>query len=205
MLYLTRSSIIFISSPCLQPCVFRIEYALEQAGGREFGSVFINEKENVALAVVAAGMAKVRPAGGQQSPFYDDLVKAQASAESTGSGVFTKDRDVVSSAVRDIHASEDFNAAELVQKVGKGRPVTAVVEAVISGSTVRVTLLPGLESATVMIAGVQCPSLGRRQTDDSGAATGTLQKKKKKLICHLQLQHILRLFMVIAICRGCPT
>ena len=86
----------------LQPCVFRTEYALEQAGGREFGSVFINDKENLSLAVVGAGMAKVRPAGGQQSPFYDDLVKAQESAESRGVGIFTKNRDAFSAAVRDV-------------------------------------------------------------------------------------------------------
>lgn len=40
--------------------MFRVEYALEQAGGREFGSVFVNEKENAALALVGAGLAKVR-------------------------------------------------------------------------------------------------------------------------------------------------
>lgn len=38
----------------------------------------------------------------------------------------------------------------------------AIVEAVNSGSTLRVTLLPSLQSATIMVAGVQCPSMGRR-------------------------------------------
>lgn len=45
--------------PLPQPCVFRVDYALEQAGGKEFGTVFINEKENVAATLLAAGWAKV--------------------------------------------------------------------------------------------------------------------------------------------------
>jgi hypothetical protein len=45
--------------PALQPCVFRVDYALEAAGGREFGSVIINERENVGSALVANGLAKV--------------------------------------------------------------------------------------------------------------------------------------------------
>lgn len=44
---------------CLQPCVFRIDYALEAAGGKEFGTVFINEKENVAVSLLGAGWGKV--------------------------------------------------------------------------------------------------------------------------------------------------
>ncbi len=56
----------------------------------------------------------------------------------------------------------EFDAQGLVARVGKGKQVDAIVEAVNSGSTLRVTLLPELQSATVMVAGVQCPSMGRR-------------------------------------------
>lgn len=56
----------------------------------------------------------------------------------------------------------EFDAQGLVARVGKGKQVEAIVEAVNSGSTLRVTLLPDLQSATVMVAGVQCPSMGRR-------------------------------------------
>lgn len=44
----------------LQSCVFKVDYVVEAIGNREFGSVFLNERDNVALAVVAAGWAKVR-------------------------------------------------------------------------------------------------------------------------------------------------
>ena len=39
--------------------MFRVDYTIEAAGNREFGSVFVNEKENAALSLVAAGLAKV--------------------------------------------------------------------------------------------------------------------------------------------------
>lgn len=74
-----------------KPCVFRVDYALEAAGGREFGSVFVNDKENIALASVAAGWARVRPSGGHQSPFYEDLIKAQEAAEAKGLGLHNKE------------------------------------------------------------------------------------------------------------------
>ena len=85
-----------------KPCVFRVEYTLEAAGNREFGTVVINEKDNLALAVVAAGFAKVRPSGGQQSPFYEELVKAQEAAEAKNLGVHTKDASALAASVRDI-------------------------------------------------------------------------------------------------------
>jgi hypothetical protein len=85
----------------LQPCVFKVDYVLEQAGNREFGTVFVNEKENAARSLVAAGLAKVRPPSDKQSPFYDELAKAQADAEARGLGLHTKDKDEASAAVRD--------------------------------------------------------------------------------------------------------
>lgn len=46
--------------------------------------------------------------------------------------------------------------------VGKGKPVAGVVEAVLNGSTLRLTLLPDRTPVTVAVAGVQCPSMGKR-------------------------------------------
>jgi staphylococcal nuclease domain-containing protein 1 len=60
-----------------------------------------------------------------------------------------------------------------VARLGKGKPVQAIVEAVNSGSTLRVTLLPELQSATVMVAGVQCPSMGRRPPPAAAPAPAT--------------------------------
>ena len=49
-----------ILTRCLQPCTFKVDYTLENVPGREFGSVFLTEKnENLALIVVSSGWSKV--------------------------------------------------------------------------------------------------------------------------------------------------
>eukprot|EP00887_Chlorella_sp_A99_P001577 scaffold8.g1577.t1 len=143
------------------PCVFRVDYVLEQAATRPaFGTVFVNDgKENLGLAVVSAGWAKVRTGGGQQSPHYAELEKAQAAAEARGLGLWAADRDAVAEAVRPVGEADGQG---LLASVGKGKQVQAVVDGVVSGSMLRVTLLPSLQQAAVLLAGVQCPSMGRR-------------------------------------------
>lgn len=44
--------------------MFKVDYTVDQLQGREFGSVFLNQTDNVALAVAGAGWAKVRTLGG---------------------------------------------------------------------------------------------------------------------------------------------
>ena len=85
--------------------MFRVDYAIEAAGGREFGTVFIHGKENVALASVTAGWARVRASGGQQSPYHQDLIKAAEGAEASGAGMHTADKEAVAAAVRDAQHS----------------------------------------------------------------------------------------------------
>ena len=65
------------------------------------------------------------------------------------------------SSTRPAHAAE-FDGQALVARVGKGKQVDAIVEAAMSGSNLRVTLLPDLQSAMLNVAGVLCPSMGRR-------------------------------------------
>lgn len=48
-------------------CVFRVDYKIDAANGREFGSVFLGE-ENVALSSVRNGFAKVREGGRRRAP-----------------------------------------------------------------------------------------------------------------------------------------
>lgn len=48
-------------------CVFRVDYKIDAANGREFGSVFLGE-ENVALSSVRNGFAKVREGGVAEEP-----------------------------------------------------------------------------------------------------------------------------------------
>ena len=64
------------------------------------------------------------------------------------------------------------DAATLLQQMGKGCPVPAIVEQVASGSSMRLTLLPDLQSVFVGICGVTCPSMGRRPPPTAAAAAG---------------------------------
>ena len=135
-------------------CVFRVEYKID-AANREFGSVFLGEL-NVALSVVANGWGKVREGGSQKSPFYDQLLQAQDEAKSKNLGVHNDDPKALAAAIRDL-GEED--SAALLKKVGKGGEVKAVVEGVISGSMVRVTLTASRKSQVVLVTGIQCPSM----------------------------------------------
>ncbi len=136
-------------------CVFRVDYKIDAANGREFGSVFLGE-ENVALSSVRQGFAKVREGGSQKSPFYEQLVQAQDEAKSKRRGVHNDDPKAMAASIRD-WGEED--SAALLKKVGKGGEVKAVVDGVISGSMVRVTLTASRKSQVVLLTGIQCPSM----------------------------------------------
>ncbi|KAG2441222.1 hypothetical protein HYH02_010066 [Chlamydomonas schloesseri] len=154
----------FLRKKCVgQACVFRVDYVVEAIGNREFGSVFLGQNDNVALAVVAAGWAKVRDAGKEKSPYLEDLKRAEEAAQGAGLGLWTKDPARTAKAVRETAGQDDDAASVLLAKVGKGGMVDAVVEAVLGGGSLRVSLLPtGTIGLLVNLAGVQCPSLGRR-------------------------------------------
>lgn len=49
-------------------------------------------------------------------------------------------------------------------------PCAGLVEAVLNGSTLRLTLLPERTPVTVTLAGVQCPSMGKRPPPPAAAA-----------------------------------
>ncbi|KAF8068404.1 elongation factor G [Scenedesmus sp. PABB004] len=150
-----------------QACVFKVDYTVEVAGNKEFGSIILQNgsaQENVAVSIVQNGWAKVRESGGgaaqKQSPYYDDLVKAQEAAQAGGKGLWNKDPGAIAASLAP--APADFNAMSFFQSVGKGKPVAGVVEAVLNGSTLRLTLLPERTPVTVAVAGVQCPNMGKR-------------------------------------------
>lgn len=52
-------------------------------------------------------------------------------------------------------AAEGVNASELLASAGKGKPLPAIVERVGNGGSLNVTLLPDLQPAAVLLAGVQ--------------------------------------------------
>ena len=162
-------------------CTFRIDYKLEALGGKEFGTLFV-DNQNISVSVVTAGWARVREGGTQQSPFYNELLAAQEHAKSKGAGVHAAGMDATHTSIRSPPAEMDGH--EMLAKYGKSKPLKAVVEAVLSGSMLRVTLPSECAQAMVMVAGIQCPSMGKRapqtvdrievsnQANDLGAESG---------------------------------
>ncbi|KAF5186290.1 Ribonuclease [Thalictrum thalictroides] len=146
---------------------FRVDYTVPSIG-REFGSVFLGDK-NVALLVVSEGWAKVREQGqqkGEVSPFLAELQRLEEQAKQQGSGRWSKVPGASEKAIRDLPPSaigdpSNLDAMGLLAE-NKGRPMEAIVEQVRDGSTIRVYLLPEFQFVQVFVAGIQAPSMGRR-------------------------------------------
>jgi len=152
----------FLRRTCVgREVVFRVDYAVASIG-REFGTVYVKQEaggqENVSFGVVQNGLAKVRQGGGDQSPDIEQLLKLQENASEAGVGLWAKEPSPT--AVRDI-PTEPLDALALLE-THKGKALAGIVEHVFTGSTVRMTLLPDFHSAVIFIAGIQCPSMGRR-------------------------------------------
>ncbi|XP_059644882.1 ribonuclease TUDOR 1-like [Cornus florida] len=146
---------------------FRVDYAVPSIG-REFGSVFLGDK-NVALMVVSEGWAKVKIPGqqkGQVSPFLTELLRIEEQAKQQGLGRWSRAPGASESSIRNLPPSA-IGAPSKLDAMGllatnKGKPMEAIVEQVRDGSTLRVYLLPEFQFVQVFVAGIQAPSMGRR-------------------------------------------
>ncbi|KAL5979958.1 Translin-1 [Asimina triloba] len=146
---------------------FRVDYTVPSIG-REFGSVFLGDK-NVATLVVAEGWARVREQGqqkGEASPFLVELQHLEEQAKLEGLGRWSKVPGASESAIRNLPPSAIGDPSSLdamgLLASNKGRPMEGIVEQVRDGSTVRVHLLPDFQFVQVFVAGIQSPSMGRR-------------------------------------------
>ncbi|KAM0934780.1 putative micrococcal nuclease [Dioscorea sansibarensis] len=158
----------FLRKLCIgKEVTFRVDYTVPSIG-RDFGSVFLGDK-NVATLVVSEGWARVREQGqqkGETSPFLSDLQHAEEQAKQQGVGRWSKAAGASEASVRDLPPSaigdaSSFDANGLLA-ANKGKPMQAIVEQVRDGSTVRVYLLPEFQYVQVFVAGIQSPSMGRR-------------------------------------------
>ena len=103
----------------------------------------------------------MRPPGGEQAGNYEELAKAEQEAQAGELGVWTKDPALLARAVRNV--PEGFDAQSLLP-ANKGKPLPAVVEAVMNGGCLKVSLLTDSEdtryaTVTVFLAGIQCPAM----------------------------------------------
>ncbi|XP_037069831.1 LOW QUALITY PROTEIN: staphylococcal nuclease domain-containing protein 1-like [Pollicipes pollicipes] len=124
--------------------------------GREYGYVYLGADiatgENLVETLVSEGLVQVRRENLRESAAK--LVELEDTAKAQGKGKWAPD---ASSQVRDITWSVE-NPRVLVEKFG-GKPVSAVIEHVRDGSTMRAFLLPDMYHVTVMLSGVRCPTV----------------------------------------------
>ncbi|CAN1242042.1 Ribonuclease TUDOR 1 [Linum perenne] len=157
----------FLRKLCIgKEVTFKVDYAVPSIG-REFGTVFLGDK-NVAALVVSEGWAKVREQGsqkGEASPFLAELLQLEEQAKQQGLGKWSKTPGAADASIRDLPPSSIGDPSNLNAEIfiseNKGRPVECIVEQVRDGSTIRV-YLPDFQFVQVFIAGIQSPSMGRR-------------------------------------------
>ncbi|XP_071722497.1 ribonuclease TUDOR 1-like [Rutidosis leptorrhynchoides] len=165
----------FLRNLCIgKEVVFRVEYAV-QSIGREFGTVYLGDK-NVATMLVTAGWAKVREQGQQKAEgnkVLEDLLNLEEQAKEQGLGRWNKDPEAVAESVRNLPPSamgdKDFDATKFLAD-NKGKSLQCIVEQVRDGSCIRVYLVPDFLFVQVIVAGIQCPSMGRKTTTSDTAA-----------------------------------
>ncbi|EFH41014.1 tudor domain-containing protein [Arabidopsis lyrata subsp. lyrata] len=162
----------FLRKLCIgKEVAFKVDYKVEAIAGREFGSVYLGH-ENLAKLVVQNGWAKVRGPGQQNqdkvSPYIAELVQLEQQAQQEGFGRWSKVPGAAEASIRNLPPSAvgdsgNFDAMGLLA-ASKGKPMEGIVEQVRDGSTLRVYLLPEFQFVQVFVAGLQAPSMGRRQS-----------------------------------------
>ncbi|CAM8936825.1 unnamed protein product [Rhodiola kirilowii] len=163
----------FLRKLCIgKEVTFRVEYTVPSIG-REFGSVFLGDK-NLAQLVVSEGWAKVREQGqqkGEVNPHISELLHLEEKAKQEGLGRWNKDPSAAEASIRNLPPSaigdpSNFDAMGLLA-ANKGRPLQGIVDQVRDGSTIRVYLLPEFQFVQVFVVGVQSPSMGKRSAPES--------------------------------------
>eukprot|EP00238_Polyblepharides_amylifera_P007388 CAMPEP_0196585856 /NCGR_PEP_ID=MMETSP1081-20130531/52270_1 /TAXON_ID=36882 /ORGANISM="Pyramimonas amylifera, Strain CCMP720" /LENGTH=945 /DNA_ID=CAMNT_0041907545 /DNA_START=120 /DNA_END=2957 /DNA_ORIENTATION=- len=201
----------FLRRVCIgREVVFRVDYSVPSIG-REFGSVHVRTEaeagggashENLAFWVVQNGWARVRqptsgPAGGvggECSPDIEELIRLSEAAQNAGVGVWAKEEGSTPS-IRDI-PSGPLDSMQMLEE-SKGKALPGIVEYVVNGGMVRLTLLPDFQTATVFIAGVQCPSMSKRGPQGEGvdsSSSGTesapeAYAREAKHLCEMKVLH----------------
>jgi staphylococcal nuclease domain-containing protein 1 len=136
--------------------VFTVEYKVPGTG-REYGCIYLGKDtsaENVTESMVAEGLVELRRGGlrpndeGQQK-----LIQLEEAAKVSGKGKWAEGTGA--DHVRDITWTLE-NPRHFVDS-HHGKPISAVIEHVRDGCTVRAFLLPTFHHVTVMLSGIKCP------------------------------------------------
>ncbi|XP_059291594.1 ribonuclease TUDOR 1 [Lycium ferocissimum] len=162
----------FLRKLCIgKEVTFKVEYTVPTVG-REYGTVFLGDK-NVSMLVVAAGWARVREQNQQKdaNPYLKPLQDAEEQAKQQGLGRWSRAPGASEASIRDLPPSaigdaSNFDAMGLLEQ-SKGKLIEAFVEQVRDGSTLRVYLLPNFQFIQVFVAGIQAPTMGRRAPSET--------------------------------------
>lgn len=141
-------------------CTFRVDYKVEQLGGREFGTVFIDDK-NLGVLCVEAGWAKVNGMDAERNAFHEQILRAEEHAARQKLGIHSEDSHYCPRSQGTVD-----DAAYLMKTHGKGGSITVIVDAVISGSLLAVTIPDTRKGFIVMVAGIQCPHMGQGKAEE---------------------------------------
>lgn len=174
----------FLRKLCIgKDVTFKVDYTVPSIG-REFGSVFLGDK-NVASLVVSEGWVKVRDQGqqkGEVSPFLAELLSLEEQAKQQGVGRWSKAPGASEASIRNLPPSAIGDPSNLdamgLLDANKGKPMQGIVEQVRDGSTVRVYLLPEFQFVQVFVAGIQAPSMGRRAASEASVETDTVSDEQ---------------------------
>ncbi|KAF7834078.1 ribonuclease TUDOR 1-like [Senna tora] len=167
----------FLRKLCIgKEVTFKGDYFVPSIG-REFGTVFLGDK-NVAMLVVAGGWAKIREPGQNKteaSPYLSELLRLEEQAKQEGLGCWSKAPGAAEASIRNLPPSSlgdpsKLDAMSLLAE-NKGRPMEGIVEQVRDGSTLRVYLLPKFQFVQVFVAGIQAPQMGRKVATESVVET----------------------------------
>jgi len=141
---------------------------------RVFASVSEGQN-NVAVALVANGFAAVmkhRQDDQDRSLYYDDLIQAEAAAARDKKGLHgdtappTRHINDVSNSSATAQAKQMFG---FVQRAGR---LQGIVQHVVNGARFKVLIPKQSCVVALVLAGVRCPSTGRKDTGEAGEPYG---------------------------------
>ena len=122
--------------------------------GKKFGHILVGstdpeKAENVAVKLVAEGLAKIR-----DNCNVPEFKEAEEAAKASKKGIHSDEPQ--SDHVRDVKWEVE-NPRQLVDRMG-GQPIDAIIENVRDGSTIRAFLLPDFYHITLMMSGMRVSS-----------------------------------------------
>uniref|UniRef100_A0A7S2RCV2 Uncharacterized protein n=1 Tax=Mucochytrium quahogii TaxID=96639 RepID=A0A7S2RCV2_9STRA len=131
---------------------FKVEYSVPSIN-RQFGAVYLENKENLCVTIAREGWARVKEGSEtERSADLEEMKRVGEIAEQCGVGIFNKDQ---AGAVRNVEY-DTADAQGLLAKI-KGKPQRAIIEYVRDGGSFKVLLVDLQTYITFNLAGVQCP------------------------------------------------